>query len=54
MGEQDEEKLVLPEEKASSKASRNRRRESKKESITLVESDKACGLMFNKTVSMQE
>jgi hypothetical protein len=41
MGEADEEKIMLPDEKASSKASRNRRREPKEESMNQVESKKA-------------
>ena len=52
MGEADEEKLVLPEEKASSKASRNRRRQSKEESITQVESKKSRGPTSNEACSL--
>jgi hypothetical protein len=52
MGEQDEEKLVLPGEKASSKASRNRRREPKEESMNQVESKKASSFIKNFSASV--
>lgn len=50
MGE--EEVKEVPEEKAISKASRNRRRESKEESITQAESKKSRGPTSNEACSL--